>query len=311
VNPSAITARQPSVPNLSGVRVFASTVAMAPIMALLVNFCFRTGAEEQFRMWWLRRKSPRRKRVKNAIILAGGKGERLRPLTESKPKCMVPVLGNPLLAFQLRWLKAHGIENVVICCGYLHDVIQEYFGDGSRFGLKIDYLVETEPLGRGGALKNGLRFFLDRKSPVLALNGDAITNLNITALSEFHSKQNALATLVSMPLVSPYGIVAFGEDPNVVTGFTEKPQLPFWINAGIYALSPDIYDLLPDKGDHEDTTFPQLANQGKLLAFRSNCFWKPVDTIKDLSEMRTQIESLLLDAFFTSAPAAPVVPTVS
>jgi NDP-sugar pyrophosphorylase family protein len=236
--------------------------------------------------------------VKNAIILAGGKGERLRPLTENIPKCMVPVLGNPLLAFQLKWLRAHGIENVALCCGYLHEVIEEYFGDGRRHGVKIEYLVETESLGRGGALKNGLRLFKEQGEPVLALNGDAITNLNVSELAKFHTKNQPLATLVSTPLTSPYGIVDFDSDPKVVTGFREKPQLPFWINAGIYVLSPEIFELLPDKGDHEDTTFPLLASRAQLHAFRTDCFWKPVDTIKDLSELRTQIESLLLEAFF-------------
>lgn len=239
--------------------------------------------------------------MKNAIILAGGKGERLRPFTENRPKCMVPVLGNPLLAFQLRWLKAHGVENVAICCGYLNEVIKEHFGDGKQYGIKIDYLVETEPLGRGGALKTGMQHFNGVKEPVLAVNGDAITNLDLTAFRNFHVANKGVVTLVSVPLVSPYGIVDFADQSSTVSGFTEKPQLPFWINAGIYILDPSVVPLLPDKGDHEETTFPQLAKNGELKAFKTNCFWKPVDTVKDLSELRNQIETMLLGAFFQSA----------
>lgn len=238
--------------------------------------------------------------VKNAIILAGGKGERLRPFTENRPKCMVPVLGNPLLSFQLRWLKAHGIERVGICCGYLHEVVKEYFGDGKQYGVHIDYLVETEPMGRGGALKIGMRHFRDLGEPVLAVNGDAITNLDLTAFQQFHVNNGGAVTLVSVPLVSPYGIVDFANQSSTVTGFTEKPELPFWINAGIYILDYRVFDALPDKGDHEESTFPALAKIGELQAFKTKCFWKPVDTVKDLSELRQQIEARLLGAFFQS-----------
>lgn len=243
--------------------------------------------------------------MKNAIIIAGGKGERLRPLTDSRPKCMVPVLGNPLLAFQLKWLQSHGVQNVAICCGYLHEVIQEHFGDGKRFGVNIQYLVENEPLGRGGALKQGLRAFNEKNEPVIALNGDAITNLDATKFKEFHIAKGGLATLVSVPLVSPYGIVDFANDPDTVTGFKEKPQLDYWINAGIYLFSPQALDLLPDKGDHEDTTFPTMALRGELKAFKTSCFWKPVDTIKDLSELRNQFEQMVLGAFFQSPAVFP------
>jgi NDP-sugar pyrophosphorylase family protein len=236
--------------------------------------------------------------LKNAIILAGGKGERLRPFTEDRPKCMVPVLGNPLLSFQLNWLRAHGITNVVVCCGYLHEVIQKHFGNGQQHGVNIEYLIEKEPLGRGGALKGGMKHFGKVDGPVLAFNGDSMTNLDITAFTAFHKAQGGLATLVSMPLVSPYGIVEFANNDNTVSGFTEKPTLPFWINAGIYILDSSVTSLLPDKGDHEETCFPQLAKNGQLKAYKANCFWKTVDTVKDLSELRSHIESFVLGAFF-------------
>src|SRR5437870_1595200 len=121
-----------------------------------------------------------------AIILAGGKGERLRPLTENIPKSMVPVLDDkPLLWFMLKWLQSQGIRHVTICCGYRHEVIQDYFGDGSICNLRIEYLIEENPLGRGGALKAALRH-LNPGGSVLALNGDLFTDLNVFELLDFH-----------------------------------------------------------------------------------------------------------------------------
>lgn len=245
---------------------------------------------------------------KQVVILAGGKGERLRPFTEDRPKCMIPVLGNPLLAFQLRWLAASGYKDVTICCGYLHEVIRDYFGDGTKFGVKIRYLVEDEPLGRGGALRQGLEHIAGRQAgaaadgaPVLAINGDLLTNLNLLEFEAFHKANGGMATLATVPLTSPYGIVDLGEDGVGVKGFTEKPELPFFINAGVYMFQPEIAGLLPEKGDHEDTTFPGLAQSNQLKAFTTRAFWKTIDTVKDLSEVRSEIEQVLFQAFLTPA----------
>jgi NDP-sugar pyrophosphorylase family protein len=222
--------------------------------------------------------------VQEVIILAGGKGERLRPLTHDRPKAMVEIMGSPILGYQLRWLKSAGIKRVLISCGYLHEVIADYFGDGSKWGVQIEYLVESEPLGRGGGMKRALRQVENKTEPVLALNGDLITNLDLQA------------TLVVVPLKSPFGIVDI--DGDTVTGFREKPILPFFINAGIYVLAPSIMDLLPDKGDHEELTFPQLAKNHELKAYKSEAFWRTVDTVKDVSELRNELESMLYGAFF-------------
>ncbi len=238
--------------------------------------------------------------MKKAIILAGGRGERLRPLTDDRPKTMVEILGNPLLAYQLHWLKSYGIQHVAIACGYQHEIIQKHFGDGSKWDLKIDYLVEEKPLGRGGALKVCMTHL--RKSanggPLIALNGDLITNLPIDDLYKTHTQHKSIATLVTVPLRSPYGIVDI-EENSLVTGFREKPELPFWINAGIYLLNSDITDLLPDVGDHEETTLPGLAKSGQLRAYKSKFFWRTVDTAKDLTELTKEIENM-----FGSTPLA-------
>lgn len=236
----------------------------------------------------------------HAIILCGGKGERLRPFTEDKPKCMIPVLGNPLLSLQIKLLRLHGVKKVTLCCGYKHELIRDYFGDGSKHQVEINYLVEETALGRGGALKQALQHeSVDKNQPVLAMNGDIITNLALSAVGDFHKKHKPLATVVTVPLRCDYGILELDNSMNVI-GFKEKPELPFWVNAGIYILEPDIVDELPDRGDHEVSTFPILAEQGLLKAFPSHCFWKAIDTAKDLNEVREDCEQLFLHSFLST-----------
>ncbi len=219
-----------------------------------------------------------------AIILAGGRGERLRPFTADRPKAMVEVHGTPLLAYQLRWLRGQGVTDVVIACGYRHEVIVNYFGDGTAWDVRIAYSVEEEPLGRGGALKQAMRTLPAGTAPWLATNGDIITDLSLAPALEQHRSDGVPATVVVTPFRSPYGIVDV-DARNRVVGFREKPELPYWINAGIYLFSPEVLPLLPERGDHEDTTFPRLAAEGRLGAYRSRAFWRGVDTAKDLAEV--------------------------
>lgn len=235
--------------------------------------------------------------MKRAIILAGGKGERLRPLTQDRPKCMVEVLGTPILAYQLNWLRTYGITHVTVACGYLHEMIKSHFGNGSKINMEINYLVEDQPLGRGGALKLALKQYSDLSGPILAMNGDNITNLCISELESFHMSRSPIATLVTSPLRSPFGIVECTSD-GVITAFREKPELSYHVNAGIYILDPKIIDLLPDQGDHEVATFPRLAQSGQLVAHHSKAFWRTVDTMKDIAELRAELESIFLGALF-------------
>lgn len=237
--------------------------------------------------------------MKEAIILAGGRGERLRPLTEDRPKCMIDILGSPILAYQIRWLKAYGVQKIVLACGYLHEIIQQYFGDGTKHGVEIEYLVEQKVLGRGGALKRALLQLQGKEEePVLCLNGDNVCNLSIKEFLEFHQLHRPLATIVTVPLRSPYGIVEIGQGDTVI-GFTEKPELPYGVNAGIYLMDRKIIEFLPDVGDHEVETFPRLAEEGKLKAFRSRCFWRTVDTTKDVGELKSELEKIFMGALFS------------
>ncbi len=224
-----------------------------------------------------------------AIILAGGKGERLRPLTADRPKCMVPLGGKPILEHQLLWLRDGGVTDVVIACGYLHQVIQAYFQDGQRLGLRLQYSVEDEPLGRGGALKLGYRQVPEGEPFVIATNGDNVVRQPLAPMIRQHQRTGAVGTLLLAQLRSPYGIVK--QRGKRITGFEEKPLLPHWLSAGVDVLSPEFFAGLPDIGDHEDELFPELADQGRLYAFRSHSYWKAIDTVKDLKEAEAALEA--------------------
>jgi len=234
----------------------------------------------------------------HAIVLAGGRGERLRPLTNDRPKPMVEVSGAPILAYQLSWLRSQGVTEVVIACGYRHEVITDYFGTGDRWGLRIQYAVEDRPLGRGGAIRGAYVGLSPPPDLVLATNGDIITNLPVGPVVEQHRGRGHLATIVLVPYVSSFGLVEVDGADHVVA-FQEKPTLPYWINAGVYVLSREALSHFPEVGDHEQTTFPLLAQQRRLGAYRSQDYWRTVDTVKDLSDASREMERHLLTAFLT------------
>ncbi len=230
-----------------------------------------------------------------ALILAGGQGERLRPLTDSLPKPMVPVCGKPILEYQVEWLKAGGVTDVVFLAGYRWEAIKDYFADGKAFGINAHYSVEDSPLGRGGAIKMGLPMVPKTEDTVAVLNGDVITAETLDNLSARHRERKAsnkshLTTIMVVPMVSPYGLVDM-DDSGTVTGFREKVEMEHWINGGIYLFERSIAAELPDLGDHETETFPRLAQAGQLAALRSRRFWCSVDSFKDLREAEEHVGS--------------------
>lgn len=226
--------------------------------------------------------------VKSAIILVGGKGERLRPLTDKVPKPMIDILGRPLVEYQVIWLKDQGITHLIFSCGYKSEVIREYFKDGSQFGLKIDYAIEEESLGRGGAFKNALQFLPKDEELVYGSNGDEVIAEPLAPFVDFHQKNRALATILLQRLVSPFGIVEI-EDNGKVTAFREKPQLPHWINAGVYIFNRSCIELFPDMGDHETEVFPKLTQEGKLFGYKPQGFRGTVNTIKEMNELMSEL----------------------
>ena len=230
-----------------------------------------------------------------ALILAGGKGERLRPLTDTLPKPMVPVCGKPILEHQVEWLKTGGVTDVVFLSGYRADAIEDHFGDGSSFGIKTHYSVEDSPLGRGGAIKAGFPNVPSSEDTVAVLNGDVITDETLDNLLTAHRERKTgnpshMATIMVVPMVSPYGLVDI-DSSDTITGFREKVQMDQWINAGVYLFDRAIAGELPDLGDHETETFPRLAGAGQLAAVKSHRFWHSVDSFKDLREAEEHVGS--------------------
>jgi mannose-1-phosphate guanylyltransferase len=227
-----------------------------------------------------------------AVILAGGFGKRLRPYTEEIPKPLVSVAEKPILEWQIEWLKQYGFNEFVLLVGYRKEKIIEYIGSGSRLGVKVTYVVEDEPLGTGGAIKNA-EHILSKEERFLVLNGDILTNLNPMKLFEkLDEDPELVAVIASIPLPSPYGVLEIKD--SKVTGFAEKPRLKdYWINAGIYAMRPDALKYFPEKGDLERTAFPAMARDGVLGAVKyTDIFWKAVDTYKDLEEATKAILKL-------------------
>jgi len=217
-----------------------------------------------------------------AVILAGGYGKRLRPITEEIPKPLIPVLKRPIIEWQIEWWKGYGVEEFVICAGYLKEKIVEALGNGSRQGVKIGYVVEEEPLGTGGAIKNA-EVFLRSEPGFFVINGDVITDLDPTRLVS--DGDEVIASIALVPLPSPYGIIDVDSEGNVVA-FKEKPILEsYWINAGVYYFKPKVFEYLPDVGDIERTAFPELARSRKLRGVKyRGVLWKSIDTHKDLEE---------------------------
>jgi len=223
-----------------------------------------------------------------ALIIAGGEGERLRPLTKDRPKNMVLVAGRPIVEHQLDWLACNGVTDVVFLCGYKAEVLEAHVGDGSRFGVRARYSREDEPLGRGGALRLGASLVPPDEVEVMACNGDILTDQSLEPILAYHRERDAAATVMLAPLRSPYGVVDV-DDEGRISAFREKPVLPHWINAGIYVLGREFLDLLPEKGDHETTVFPKLADKGRLFGFKSEAYWRPVDSMKDISEAAKEL----------------------
>ncbi|WP_308405658.1 NDP-sugar synthase [Streptomyces tardus] len=223
-----------------------------------------------------------------AILLVGGKGTRLRPLTVNTPKPMVPAAGVPFLTHQLARAKAAGVDHVVMATSYLAEVFEPYFGDGSALGLELEYVTEDEPLGTGGAIRNvapRLRSAADE--PVLVFNGDILTGLDIRALVDTHRGSGADVSLHLTRVADPraFGLVPTDGEGRV-TAFLEKPQTPEeivtdQINAGAYVFTRSVIDSIPaDRPvSVERETFPGLLAEGAhLQGMVDSTYWLDLGT---------------------------------
>jgi NDP-sugar pyrophosphorylase family protein len=222
-----------------------------------------------------------------AIILAGGKAERLGDAAGGRPKALVEVAGKPLAAYQVGRLVNAGVTRVIFACAA---------GQGSLFeselaglGAEIVAVEEPERLGRGG----GIKFAAQQRreeGDVFALNGDELVDVDYDGLLAAHRASGAQATITVAQPKSQFGVVDVDDD-DVVSGFREGGQVSFWVNCGNYVLSAETTERFPAKGDHESTTFPELAAEGALRAFRHRGLWLTVNTPKELRVAQEHVES--------------------
>jgi len=213
-----------------------------------------------------------------ALLLAGGKAERLGQAAQGLPKPLVAVAGYPLAEYTVARLVEAGVTRIVVACRAGQEDV--FVNALAGLGAEIEPVGEKEPLGRGG----GLRFAASRRTergPVLALNGDELLDLDYAALLAEHERSGCAATVVVAQVNSAFGVVEIDED-GTITGFREAPKLDHWVNSGVYVLGEEALERLPERGDHEESTFPELAREGKLRGHRHEGVWLTVNTPKDL-----------------------------
>ncbi len=237
-----------------------------------------------------------------AVILAGGEGARLRPLTSNQPKPMMPLANRPMLEHIIALLKRHGFDDIVITVAYLGNHVRTYFGDGSDFGVRLRYATEESPLGTAGSVRNASS---ELDEPFLVIAGDVLTDIDLGAVVDAHTARGAFATIALKRVENPveFGIVITAED-GTIERFLEKPT---WgqvfsdtINTGIYVLQPEVFDLIPEGEvvDFSTDVFPAALEQGRtLLGHVSEGYWEDVGTLEayvrahaDVLDGRVQVE---------------------
>jgi mannose-1-phosphate guanylyltransferase len=230
-------------------------------------------------------------RIKTAVVLVGGSGLRMRPLTEDLPKCMIPLRGKPLIYWTMSWLKHYGVEHVVLGVSYRKEVVMKYAAENS-LGLKVDFSEHTQE----GETGEGFRLAIKRHvidETFLAMNGDELTNMNLGNFVNYHIANKGVVTIAVSPMQSPFAVLEInGHD---IVGFKEKPLLEDkLVSAGIYVFDHAICDYLPQIGSIEKTAFPKLAEKRLLKAYRlgSNERWLTVNSVKDLSIAEKELSIL-------------------
>ena len=219
-----------------------------------------------------------------AIILAGGRGKRLRPITDYVPKPLIPIKNIPIIEWQIKYLKKFGISEIIVCSGYKTKMIENYLNN-KKLGIKITFSVEDKPLGTGGAIKKAGKKIKDRS--FLVINGDTITNIDLKKLIK---KNNAIAAI---QLRTKFGILQ--TDKDKIMKFDEKKEIEnLWMNAGIYHLNKETLKELPVVGDIEKTLFPDYAKKEKLSTIKfTNSKWYSIDSFKDIEECSLVIEKII------------------
>jgi len=225
-----------------------------------------------------------------ALILAGGRGKRLRPLTDKIPKSLIPINKKPLIQYTINYLKKFGINEIIICSGYKSRQIQNFLKKKKNFGCKIEYSVEKNPLGTAGAIRNAIKNLSDES--FLVINGDIITNID---LKKILKKPN---TIAANELKTKFGTMEIKN--NKILKFNEKTDVQnVWMNPGLYHLSTGILKILPRKGSLEAEIFPKLAKNKSLHTVKfKNVLWHSIDSFKDIELSSQEINSKKYQKFF-------------
>ena len=225
-----------------------------------------------------------------ALILAGGRGKRLRPLTDKIPKSLIPINKKPLIQYTINYLKKFGINEIIICAGYKSNQIQDFLKKKKNFGCKIEYSIEKSPLGTAGAIRNAIKNLSGES--FLVINGDVITNID---LKKILKKPN---TIAANELKTKFGTMEIKN--NRILKFNEKTDVEnVWMNPGLYHLSTDILKILPRKGSLEAEIFPKLAKKKSLHTVKfKNVFWHSIDSFKDIELSSQEINSKKYRRFF-------------
>ena len=225
-----------------------------------------------------------------ALILAGGRGKRLRPLTDKIPKSLIPINKKPLIQYTINYLKKFGINEIIICTGYKSNQIQNFLKKKKNFGCKIEYSIEKNPLGTAGAIRNAIKNLSGES--FLVINGDVITNID---LKKILKKPN---TIAANELKTKFGTMKIKN--NKILKFNEKTDVEnVWMNPGLYHLSTDILKILPHKGSLEAEIFPKLAKKKSLHTVKfKNVLWHSIDSFKDIELSSQEINSKKYQKFF-------------
>lgn len=226
------------------------------------------------------------------IILAGGRGSRLDPYTRILPKPLFPIGDKPIAAILVHQLQSAGVDEIIMCLGYLADLIRLYFQDGNQFGVPIRYSVETDPLGTAGPL----RLVNDLEDDFLVVNGDELTTLDFRALYEHHVAMKADMTVAvhKKSVYSSFGVLEIKD--GQVTAYSEKPTLNYWASMGIYVFNKRILSLIPEKErfDMPDLVQRLLSEHAQVVSFESQDLWFDIGTMADLEKAKEEFKQLKL-----------------
>ncbi|MFH1056846.1 MAG: nucleotidyltransferase family protein [Candidatus Micrarchaeota archaeon] len=223
------------------------------------------------------------------LILCGGKGTRLRPYTHSIPKPMLLLGRKPILEYTIDHFKREGFKDIVLAVGHLKEQVINYFGNGKKFGVNIEYAIEEKPVGDAGGVKNAEKFLKSEDTFLLEM-GDHLTNLDYRKLVEFHKKHKPLATVGLKRIGTPsqFGTASVNEKLQVVE-FKEKPIIEQLVNSATYVFNKRVLDYFPDEGVISFDVLPKLVKQRKLMGFIFDDYWVDVGGIKEYEELNQSV----------------------